>query len=350
VNFFLPFAALRVSARLGCALLATALAARAATAARPVDPALPAYQPQPVTLPADAAYVLRDGSIRIGGAEHAQVMIDGFDALFAQSHPGFKFTVQLKGTTTGLPLLTHGVTLCAPLGREVNNVELVPYSKIVGQAPVEIHVAHDSNVPGKFATNLAIYVNRANPLEQLTMEQVARIFSRGHPAGEITVWSQVGVKGDKGKLPVHPYATPEASGFGDYMQKHVTDDRQLPLAADQFGNTEELIKRVAEDTTGVTLAAIGVTNPAVKLVALATKPEGPFSSGSVDDIVAGRYPLGRHLYFYVRRVPGQPVDPVVKEYFRLILSREGQQIIAAEPDGYIPLTAAEAAAELAKLD
>ena len=67
-------------------------------------------------------------------------------------------------------------------------------------------------------------------------------------------------------------------------------------------------------------------------------------------IGCGRYPLGRHLYFYVRRVPGQPVDPVVKEYFRLILSREGQQIIAAETDGYMPLSATEAAAELAKLD
>jgi phosphate transport system substrate-binding protein len=327
---------------LGCAVLAAA--------ARPVDPALPAYQPQPVTLPADAAYVLRDGSIRIAGAEHAQVMVEGFNALFAQSHPGFTFTVQLKGTTTGLPLLTHGVTLCAPLGREVNNIELVPYTKIVGQAPVEIHVAHDSNTPGKFATNLAIYVNRANPLEQLTMEQVARIFSRGHPAGEVTVWSQVGVKGEQGKLPIHPYATPEPSGFGDYMQKHVTEGRQLSPAADQFGNTEELIRRVAEDATGITLAAIGVTNPGVKLIALAGQPEGPFSTGSAEDIVAGQYPLGRHLYFYVRRLPGQPVDPVVREYFRLILSREGQQIIAGEADGYIPLSAAEAAAELAKLD
>ncbi len=321
-----------------------------AASARPVDPALPAYTPQAVTIPAGARYVQADGEVCINGAEHAAVMVKGFDELFQQTHPGFKFAVQLKGTTTGMPALTHGVTLCAPLGREVNGVELVPYTKIVGQAPVEIHVAHDSNTPGKFATNLAIYVNRANSLAQLTLEQVARIFARGHPAGGITFWGQLGVKGEWGKLPIHPYATPEASGFGDYMQKHVLGGRQLSPAADQFGNTEELIKRVAEDANGICLAAIGVTNPGVKLVALAEKPEGPYSSGSTEDVVANKYPLGRHLYFYVRRVPGQPVDPVVKEYFRLILSREGQQIIAAEPDGYIPLTALEAAAELAKLD
>jgi phosphate transport system substrate-binding protein len=52
----------------------------------------------------------------------------------------------------------------------------------------------------------------------------------------------------------------------------------------------------------------------------------------------------------VRRLPGQPVDPFVKEYLRLVLSKEGQQIVAAETNGYVPLNAREAAEELAKLD
>lgn len=319
-------------------------------AARPVDPAIPAYVPHPVSVTPGASYLRPDGAVRIGGAEHVEVMVQGFDALFVRTHPGFRFAPDLKGTTMGLPMLTHGVTLFAPLGREANAVELVPYAKIVGQAPVEIDVAHDSNVPGKFATNLAIYVNHANPVDRLTMEQVTRIFARGHPAGDLTAWRQLNAKGAVAKLPIHPYATPEPSGFGDYMQKHVLHGRPLTPTADQFPNTEELIERVAGDPAGICLAAIGVGNPGVKLVALAEKTDGPYSSGGIDDIVANRYPLGRYLYFYVRRTPGQPVDPVVKEYFRLILSQEGQRIIAAEENGYIPLTATEAAAELAKLD
>lgn len=336
----------RASFRITFILLVSASAAFA----RMVDPALPAYQPQPVSIPAGARYVKPDGAIRIHGAEHAAVMVQGFNELFQQTHPGMKFAAQLKGTTTAMPALTHGVTLCAPMGREANGVELVPYTKIVGQAPLEIRVAHDSNTPGKFATNLAIYVNRANPLAHLTLEQIARIFARGHPAGGITAWSQLGMTGEWAKLPIHPYATPEPSGFGDYMQKHVLGGRQLTLAANQFGNTEELIKRVTEDVNGICLAAIGVANPGVKQVAVAVDPAGPFFLGTEEEIVAGRYPLSRHLYFYVRRVPGQPVDPVVREYFRLIFSQEGQRIIAAEESGYIPLTAAQAAAELAKLD
>jgi phosphate transport system substrate-binding protein len=63
--------------------------------------------------------------------------------------------------------------------------------------------------------------------------------------------------------------------------------------------------------------------------------------------------MSPHLRVYVNRAPGQPLDPLVKEYLRMLLSREGQAIIAALPAGeepFLPLTAAEAARELAKLD
>ena len=66
--------------------------------------------------------------------------------------------------------------------------------------------------------------------------------------------------------------------------------------------------------------------------------------------MAGRYPLDRHLYIYLRRVPGRPIDPFVREYMRLVLSREGQAAIAAAAPHYLPLNVREAAAERAKLE
>jgi phosphate transport system substrate-binding protein len=70
-------------------------------------------------------------------------------------------------------------------------------------------------------------------------------------------------------------------------------------------------------------------------------------------VQAGRYPLAVHLRLYAVRKPGAPLDPLVKEYARLVLSREGQAIIAAEKDGddaFIPLNDAEVAAELGRLE
>src|SRR5260370_23988236 len=87
----------------------SAAAASGASEGPPVDPNLPAYQPKTagVAPPRGAAYVLHDGSIRIEGAEHADFILDRLDALFAKTHPGVSFTLNLKGTGTGIPALTH---------------------------------------------------------------------------------------------------------------------------------------------------------------------------------------------------------------------------------------------------
>ena len=66
-------------------------------------------------------------------------------------------------------------------------------------------------------------------------------------------------------------------------------------------------------------------------------------------MIAGDYAYDRFLYIYIRRTPGAPLDPFVREYLRLVLSREGQQAVAATPQAYLPLNPREAAAELAKL-
>jgi phosphate transport system substrate-binding protein len=314
-----------------------------------VDSSLPAYQPRPVQPPNDARYVLPDGSIRIIGAEHAQTMIDGFNALFGKTHPGTKFATQLRGTTTAMPALTHGVTPFAPIGRAADHVELVPYKKIVGAEPLEIRIAHASHVSRKASQTIAIYVNKANPLDRLTMEQVTRIFATGHGKGDLTDWGQLGLQGDWAKRAIHPYGTPEYTGFGDYMERNHFKGLPFSPNQQQYGNSAVIVKHVGSDASGIGFASISFLAPDVKIVALARNEDGYYSAGSVEDAVAGKYPLERFLYFYVRHVPGQPPDPFVNEYMRLIMSREGQQIIAAEPDTYVPLTAPEAAAELEKL-
>ena len=65
-------------------------------------------------------------------------------------------------------------------------------------------------------------------------------------------------------------------------------------------------------------------------------------------MTSGKYPLSRFLYIYVNKAPGKPLDPLVKEYMKLILSKEGQEVVVK--DGYLPLTAAIVAEELKKLE
>ena len=87
--------------------------------------------------------------------------------------------------------------------------------------------------------------------------------------------------------------------------------------------------------------------PQVLLAQWAAKAGGPYSNGRYEDVVSGKYPLSRFLYIYVNKAPGKALDPVVREFLKLVLSREGQEIVVK--DGYYPLSEKIVQEELAKL-
>ena len=73
-----------------------------ATAATILDPALPRYEPRAVDVPRAAAYVTRDGAVRIVGTEVLDTVIEQLDARFAETHPGTRFAPALKGTSAAM--------------------------------------------------------------------------------------------------------------------------------------------------------------------------------------------------------------------------------------------------------
>jgi len=236
------------------------------------------------------------------------------------------------------------------VGRGINPSEEQAYKEAVGGAPIEIRVAHASNDTSKhLATSLAVYVNRANPLERLSEEQVSKILSIGNANGDYSRWGQLGLGGVWASRAIHPYGTPEHTGFGDYLQANHLQRRKLAPDSEQYGETGAILHRLEQDPAGIAVAAIGRETKSIKAVPIIDR-NGHTTTGTPAEIVSNAYPYGRFLYFYLRRVPGQPLDPLVAEYMRMVLSREGQQIIASQANGYMPLSAEEARAELAKLN
>ena len=322
-----------------------------ATDAPRLDPHLAPYQPDQVAAAPGASYLTHDGAIRIGGAEHVRYIVERFNAALISSHPQWRFQDESKGTTSAIPLLTHGVTLFGAMGREINPLEIKAYRKIVGTAPLEIRIALAANDTSQhLATSLAVYVNRANPLAQISAAQVTRALTIGNPDGDVSSWGQLGLKGDWRERRIHPYGTPEFTGFGTYLQSNHLHGRALTPGYEAYGNTEGILSRLAADPAGLAVAAIGLENTQIKQLPIIDPADGSVTTGTQTQVREGRYPYGRFLYLYLRREPGKAVDPLAREYLRFVLSRQGQQIIARQPKGYFPLSAEQAQAELAKLD
>ena len=334
-------------------IVAFALAAGATTiCAAALDPRLPPYEPQPVSPPSHARYMRPDGTVHIVlGNRGIGAVVEGFNALFARTHPGVRFSVEYnkEGNTLNMAALVHGVTLICPLARDINWAERRTYEAVVGGEPLVVNIAHGTLTSVRMTAGLAVYVHRDNPIHKLTMDQLARVFTTGAPGGDLTHWGQLGATGEWASRPIHPYGTPEYSGYGYFMVKNKWSDRTFPPGYESFELAAQIVERVGQDSYGIGFAGQGFLTAQTRLVALAQDTEGPYMEGNEDEVASGRYPLDRYVGLALRRVPGEPLDPFAVEYVRLILSREGQEIIAAEKDGYVPLNAEQVAAERAKL-
>src|SRR5262245_26486582 len=179
-------------------------------------------------------------------------ILESLNNLFVQSHPGFRFTMQLKGTATAAPALTHGVSAFAPMGAEFSALELAAYRSVMGHDPISFRVAHCSLNPQAKSAPVGIYVNRANPLDKLTVEQIARIFTAGSPGGDITRWGQLGLTGEWARRAIHPYGIAEeaAAGLARVMLDKM-GGRPFTPGYDAFLQSVDVVKRVGEDAAGV---------------------------------------------------------------------------------------------------
>lgn len=224
---------------------------------------------------------------------------------------------------------------------------------------------------------IAIYVGRDNPIRGLTIRQLDGIFGgprrggwvsttwrrqagRG-PEENIRNWDQLGVRGICSGKPITVYVPPLKYHMMSVFERKVLvggnmwndNVREVPLALKANGRrtmpSADRIARVAADRCGITFAPPGFGTRATRIVPIAADGSAPFVMPTLETVQNRSYPLALDLFGYADQLPSKPLDPKLKEFFRFILSREGQEII--QKDGkWLPLTAEDAALQRAKLD
>jgi phosphate transport system substrate-binding protein len=330
--------------------MAMLMASAAASAQSP-------YQPQPASPPKDAGYVLADGTVRIVGWEDLAGVFANLDALYSRTHGGARFEYVAGNLVAPQHSLIFGETAFAPMGMEFSSNLNSAYRPQVKAPTYAIRIAHGAVAGDAKLSPLAFIVHPSNPVERLSPSQLLHIFTVGGRAPDIVWWKQAGVKGAAGDREIQSYGLPESDhypsedqGFGVYLFR---DKWGLAHNARNYRMQQtyaDVTQRVSEDPAAIGITAINRVTSGVKVIGITPGEWGTPMRGTRDDVRSGRYPYDRFVYVYVRRLPGQPVDPFVKEYLRMALSKEGQEAIAADSKGYLPLNAAELSAELAKLD
>lgn len=296
-----------------------------------VDPALPRYQRTSGV----------SGSLSSVGSDTMNNMMTLWAETFRKFYPSVKIQVEGKGSSTAPPALIAGTAQFGPMSRPMKSTEIDQFEAKYGYKPTELRTAYDA---------LAVYVHKDNPIGKLTLAQVEAIFSKGRKRGykeNITTWGQLGLTGDWAKRPISLYGRNSASGTYGFFKEHTLKNGDYKDTVKEQPGSASVVQGITEDRFGIGYSGIGYKTSGVKAVALAETDKGPFSAGTYADVTSGKYPLWRFLFIYVNKAPGKPLDPLLGEFVKLMYSKEGQEAVVK--DGYMPLPASVAKADLAKV-
>jgi phosphate transport system substrate-binding protein len=260
---------------------------------------------------------------------------------FRKLYPQVKIQVEGKGSSTAPPALIVGTVQLGDMSRTMKNKELDGFEEAFGYEPTRFDVALDT---------LAVFVNKDNPIESLTIQQVDSVFSKTRrcgAAGDVSTWGQLGLGGRFATAPTSLYGRNAASGTYGYFKDHALCKGDYKDSVKEQPGSASVVQGIEKDAYGIGYSGIGYATSGVRAVPLSPADGQPAIAASSENAANGSYPLARFLHIYVNKAPSKSLDRLTSEYLRFILSAQGQRVIIKA--GFDPLDANTAAEQLAKI-
>jgi phosphate transport system substrate-binding protein len=307
-------------------VVASTLAANTAFALE-LDPALPAYR----TVSGIA------GNLKGVGSDTLNNLMAYWTEGFRSRYPNVAIAVEGKGSSTAPPALIESMAQFGPMSREMKPGEIDAFEKKFGYKPTAVRVAVDA---------LAVFVHKDNPIECLTLQQLDALFSctrRGGGPKDIKKWGDLGLTGIWQDVPVSLYGRNAASGTYGYFKAVALFGGDFKDSVKEQPGSSAVVQGEATGLNAIGYSGVGYKTADVRTVPLATDG-GKCVDATAEAAYTGDYPLARFLYVYVNKRPSQPLDPLVSEFLKYIMSKEGQAAVVKE--GFFPLSQALADEDL----
>jgi phosphate transport system substrate-binding protein len=233
---------------------------------------------------------------------------------YMKKNPGATIQVTGGGSGVGLAALINGTTDIAESSRPMKDAEKSQLQQKRGVAVVELPVALDG---------LAVYVHEKNPLTELTIEQLRKIYT-----GAAKNWKDLGGNDERIIL----YGRENSSGTYAYFKEHVLENADYYPTTQTLPGTAAVINAVSKDIRGIGYGGIAYLK-GVKALKVKKNATTPGVEPTLENVQKNIYPISRFLFWYLA---GQPKDQI-KKLTSWVMSTEGQSVVTEV--GYYPLTA-----------
>ena len=302
----------------GATLVAAMSAAALVHAKDEVDPGIPAY-----TKATGVA-----GNLSSVGSDTLANLMTMWAEEYKRQYPNVNIQIQAAGSSTAPPALTEGTSNIGPMSRKMKDEEIGAFEKKFGYKPTAIPVAIDA---------LAVFVHKDNPIKGLTMQQVDAIFSSNRTCGaasSIDNWGQTGLTGAWASRELQLFGRNSVSGTYGYFKEHALCKGDYKSTVNEQPGSASVVQSVSTTINAIGYSGMGYITASVRAVPLA-KSGTEFVEATSVNAISGAYPLSRYLYVYVNKAPNKPLQPLEKEFLKMVLSKTGQEVVVK--DGFVPL-------------
>lgn len=279
------------------------------------------------------------GSLKSVGSDTLNNLMTLWAEDFRKNYPSVQIEIEGKGSGTAPPALIAGTSQLGPMSRPMRAAESDQFEAKYGYKPTAIRVAVDT---------LAVFVHKDNPLACLSLGQLDSIFSVTRNSGgpSIDTWDQAGGTGDFAGKPISLFGRNSASGTYGYFKEVVMGNGDFRSTVKEQPGSSAVVQGVAADKYAVGYSGIGYKTADVRAISVSGR-DGQCYEPNQENAYKGLYPITRFLYVYVNKNPSAPLDPVLREFFKYVLSQQGQA--DTNKDGFYPMPYVFAQEDLGKV-
>lgn len=249
------------------------------------------------------------GKIVLVGSTSVDPLAQKLAESYKASNPGVEIEIQAVGSSAGIKAAIDGSATIGMSSRELKEEEISE-----GVTP---HVICKDGI--------AVVVNPANPVQNLTKEQVQKIF-----LGEIKNWKEVGGNDEEILVVSRESGSGTRGAFEEILkiEKEVEGKKVSGLVENalQAEGTGAVKANVASKANSIGYVSLGYIDDTIKSLQV----EGV--DATAENIVSGTYPVARPFVLVTK---GE-VSPVDQAFLDFVMSSEGQAEV--EKDGYIKVS------------
>lgn len=248
--------------------------------------------------------------LTIKGSDTMVILVQRWTEMFPGKNK-VQFQVTGGGSGTGISALINGTTDICSSSRPMKTGEVKQIREKYHYNGLEVRVARDG---------IAVYLNVNNPVQNLTIGQVKRIYT-----GEIVNWKELG--GSDARIVL--YSRENNSGTYEFFKEHVLQKQDFASQTQHMVGTGALVNAVAKDPNAIGFGGIAYAS-GVRPAALAFNESSRYVLPKEEEILTGNYPVSRLLYFYLKERP----SGLAKEFIDWVISKNGQAVVSEV--GYLP--------------